>query len=89
MLASGSNDNSIRLWNIQQHVPEEVTKNEDVTEKNSTEDSLHTNEASTGELKGGGKVDRRVSMKQYMLTAKSLDGRFGTPISFNTHTITS
>jgi hypothetical protein len=73
-LASGSQDATIRLWNIEPFVKEK--------EKSSTNDSdplsdelLDAFEASLGDLGDGEEGGRQISLKRTILTVKGASGR--------------
>lgn len=68
-LASGSQDGTIRLWNI-----EKISKNcvdEQQKSDSLTDELLDSFEASLGETTDGEEGGRQISMKRHILTVKT------------------
>lgn len=74
ILASGSQDATIRLWNI-----DPVTKfssNADSATDALSDELLDAFEASLGEISDAGDGGRQISLKKHVLTVKGDDGRY-------------
>jgi elongator complex protein 2 len=72
ILASGSQDANIRLWNI-----EAVTRSAPASSTSEvlSDDLLDAFEASLGEVEGGEEGGRQISLKKHMLTVKTSGDR--------------
>ncbi|CAL1702353.1 unnamed protein product [Somion occarium] len=70
ILASGSQDGTIRLWNIEPHVRQTST-NDGTVEGELSDDLLDAFEASLGDLADAEEGGRQISLKRHMLTLKS------------------
>ena len=74
VLASGSQDATIRLWNIEPHIKKQASTTVDTLDPLS-DDLLDAFEASLGELDNSEEGGRQISLKRHMLTVKtSADG---------------
>lgn len=74
ILASGSQDATIRLWNIEAYVKEAASTSEVATDTISDE-LLDAFEASLGDLVDG-EGGKQISLKRHILTVNSDVGRF-------------
>lgn len=74
-LASGSQDSTIRLWNIERLVKEKTTSTGQEGGGLSDE-LLDSFEASLGDLAEGEEGGRQISMKRHIVTVGSKDGGF-------------
>lgn len=73
-LASGSQDSTIRLWNIERLVkkkPSSTGQEGDVL----NDELLDSFEASLGDLAEGEEGGRQISMKRHIVTVSKKDGR--------------
>lgn len=73
VLASGSQDATIRLWNIEAHVRKEAIQGSNSADPMSDE-LLDAFEASLGELDDTEEGGRAISLKRHMLTVKGTSG---------------
>ncbi|KAF7800013.1 hypothetical protein EIP86_011256 [Pleurotus ostreatoroseus] len=74
LLASGSQDATIRLWNIEPYQKQQ----REVSESNSdslSDELLDAFEQSLGELENAEEGGRQISLKRHILTVKNEDGR--------------
>lgn len=71
-LASGSQDGTIRLWNIQSYTKD---KADGLTSDALTDALLDSFEASLGDMAEGEEGGRQISMKQHILTVKGVGQR--------------
>ena len=74
-LASGSQDNTIRLWNIEKLVKDKPISSGQEGDVLSDE-LLDSFEAALGDLAEGEEGGRQISMKRHVLTVGSKDGMF-------------
>jgi elongator complex protein 2 len=70
VLASGSQDNTIRLWNIERF-KKKHTSSQVRTETGLNDELLDAFEASLGDLADAEEGGRQISMKRHILTVKS------------------
>lgn len=76
ILASGSQDGTIRLWSV-----EPVTKKAASSDESSaalTDELLDSFEASLGDVGEGEEGGRQISMKRHIFSTKNKDGRYAT-----------
>ncbi|KAK7695632.1 hypothetical protein QCA50_000268 [Cerrena zonata] len=69
LLASGSQDGTIRLWNIEPYIKRTTT--EDNKNEEFSDDLLDAFEASLGELADAEEGGRQISLKRHILTVKN------------------
>jgi elongator complex protein 2 len=72
LLASGSQDSTIRLWNIELVVSSNISKESEIGD-----DLLDAFEASLGDLAGGEGGGRQISLKRHIISVKDTHSRFG------------
>ena len=77
MLASGSQDNTIRLWNI-----EPLKAKETPSKKDLVDELLDNFEASLGDLGENEEGGRQISLKHHILTVKTGPDRFVSIFTF-------
>jgi elongator complex protein 2 len=70
VLASGSQDNNIRLWNIERFT-KKYTSSQVRMENNLNDELLDAFEASLGDLADAEEGGRQISLKRHVLTVKS------------------
>lgn len=76
VLASGSQDATIRLWNIEPFVKSALVSNHDSTNGNGvTDELLDAFEASLMNLEDSEDGGRQISLKRHILTVKHASGR--------------
>ncbi|EPQ59532.1 WD40 repeat-like protein [Gloeophyllum trabeum ATCC 11539] len=73
ILASGSQDSTVRLWNIE--VYRAVPKGAGPADSTLSDELLDEFESSLGTLADAEEGDRQISLKRHVLTVKSRDGR--------------
>lgn len=78
-LASGSQDGTIRLWNIEpvSKAPLGLNQPSDIL----SDDLLDSFEAALGEIAEGEEGGRQISMKRHVFVIKNTDGRYETVIN--------
>ena len=74
LLASGSQDATIRLWNIEPYQKQQREASESNSDSLSDE-LLDAFEQSLGELEDAEEGGRQISLKRHILTVKNEDGR--------------
>lgn len=76
ILASGSQDATIRLWNVENLGATSIQREEERKERGQLSDELlDAFEASLGEVGEREEGGRQISLKRHILVAKSSDGR--------------
>lgn len=80
-LASGSQDGTIRLWNIEQYI-KPSTAVPTSTSTALSDELLDSFEASLGEVADGEEGGRQISLKRHVITVKSDDGRCVIPPAY-------
>ncbi|EKM59717.1 uncharacterized protein PHACADRAFT_250397 [Phanerochaete carnosa HHB-10118-sp] len=74
ILASGSQDATIRLWNIELHARKQATATS-ASADTLSDDLLDAFEASLGDLDDSEEGGRQISLKRHMLSVKTSTGR--------------
>ena len=74
VLTSGSQDSTIRLWNINAFV-KETSMYRNQIEDTLSDELLDSFEASLGDLSGAEEGGRQISLKQHIVTVNSSHGR--------------
>lgn len=73
VLASGSQDSTIRLWNIEP-IAKAPSRDVSAADGGLTDELLDAFEASLGDLADADEGGRQISLKRHILTVKSTDG---------------
>ena len=80
ILASGSQDGTIRLWNVDAFPKDAVKRSQSQTDNHAneplTDDLLDAFEASLGDLGDAEEGGRQISLKRHVLTVKSDKGKW-------------
>jgi elongator complex protein 2 len=78
ILASGSQDGTIRLWNVEEYSKDSIKRwqcqTDDPASEHLSNDLLDAFEASLGDLTGAEEGGRQISLKRHILTIKD-EGR--------------
>ena len=81
VLASGSQDATIRLWNVEATIPKATEASTSAGNRN--DELLDAFEASLGDLGDGEEGGRQISLKRHVLTVKTGENRYCAPSSKN------
>ena len=79
VLATGSQDATIRLWNIEVYTKREERSVSDDAEERVNDDLLDAFEASLGDLNDAEEGGRQISLKRHILTVNDTSNRFVVP----------
>lgn len=77
VLASGSQDATIRLWNVETIIPKATEAS--TSEGSRNDELLDAFEASLGDLGDGEEGGRQISLKRHVLTVKTGENRYSAP----------
>jgi elongator complex protein 2 len=75
VLASGSQDSTIRLWNIETYSKQNSNETTEQPSNALSDDLLDAFEASLGDLADAEEGGRQISLKRHIITVKSTQGR--------------